>query len=152
MKSWFATLTVSGSSQQTRQILQRIFRQRLRNETDNKRVINNALDILFVIRTRQNRNLALRFDDFGELLKFIKENKPVDNRHIDVQKNQIGQIALICLMFYEKVERTFARIFHDYIARKFGDFDDFLVDEIVRVIVINEHYFFYDFNHSAKYF
>jgi len=79
-------------------LIQRHLREGLGNEFNHVIVIDDLVDIALVIRAGEDNDLTFIANQLVEFLKFIQEDEPIYNGHVNVQKNQAGKLSGIILI------------------------------------------------------
>ncbi len=124
-------------------LFQRNLGERLCNKLNDVIVVDDLVDVSLIVRAGEDDHLALTPHEFAELLKLVQEHKPVHNGHIDVQKDDPGDVVWIILILTQEFQRTFARILYFYAMGEAGNLYNSLTDEIISVIVIDQQYQFH---------
>src|SRR5258706_12034179 len=88
--------------------VQRNFRQGLGDELDNVIIVDNLVNIPLIVRTGKDNDLALILDQLTKLVEFVQEHKSIHNRHIDIQKNNVGKVVRNILVFFQVIESALA--------------------------------------------
>lgn len=123
--------------------VQRNFRQRLGDELDNVIIVDNLVDIPLIVGTGKDNDLAFILNQFTKLVEFIEEHKPIDNGHIDIQKNNVWEVIRNILVFFQIIQGALARTLYLHSPCKFGDLNNPFADEIISVVIVYQHDQFY---------
>ncbi len=105
-------------------------------------VFLGTIDVLRVNGGGQHHDFALLFRGGHQFLELVKELKPIHQGHIDVQENDIGEHLVCNLQFFDvsqELNGTSGTGVNVDVLRNGGSFDHLLINEVVNLIVIDQH-------------
>src|SRR5690606_19314171 len=100
-------------------------------------VIHNLIDVALVIGTGEDNYLTLIPNELVKLLELVQEHKPVDDGHINVQKNETGKVLRRILILPQVIERCFSGTLNLDTGGELRYLDDTLTDKIISIIIID---------------